>query len=607
MLVLFGLLVMGLAAFTWKAMGQAKQVEDDLAATRSLLAQAGGFQTGLLEERLALIDQAERHARAADARLRRWPLRQLGAVPVAGRDVRVARAVAASATRTAQGTRGLVKALEPVQTGPLTRATILRAADALLGMHRTLELDTERVRSTRALLTGSARSDYLETAGKASQTAQRGGEGLKLAAGLWGPPGSARWFLAFQNPAELRGTGGLIGEYGILESSPDGPKLTTVAHYQDLDVRTTRGVPLPRQLAGRYARFAVDRAWSAVNIPPDMPTVGRIITGLYEQTVGDRLDGVIAADPLAVAEVLRVSGPILAGGIRLTSGNVADETLVKAYIRYANNNPGRRQFLEQVARATFEAFQVGLENRPLELLRALGGVARGRHVQVYSRDPAGQRMLVDLGVAGTATAPSSGDYLMPVGVNSGGNKLDAYLQRRLGWRVRLSPDGSAAATASISLRNAVPSAGLPRYVVGPFDRRFRAGVNEQVQSLYVAGGYSFTKASLNGRQVAAEAQTDLGGLALTQAIGVPAGTSATIAYQLVRPDAVEQLGGDRLRYRLLLRPQATVRPDQVRIVVDAPSGWRFQVVPPGVRVAGATASWAAALDREHELIFELVR
>jgi hypothetical protein len=70
---------------------------------------------------------------------------------------------------------------------------------------------------------------------------------------------------------------------------------------------------------------------------------------------------------------------------------------------------------------------------------------------------------------------------------------------------------------------------------------------------------------------------------------------------------VEQLGGDRLRYRLLLRPQATVRPDQVRIVVDAPSGWRFQVVPPGVRVAGATASWAAALDREHELIFELVR
>jgi Protein of unknown function (DUF4012) len=578
MLLLFGLVVVGGAAFTWTAMGQAKAVEDDLAATRSLLAQAGGFQNRPLGERLALIDQAGGYARAADARLRRWPLRQLGAVPVVGRDVRVARAVAASATRTVQVTHRVVRALEPLESPP-TKATIVRAADALLAMHRTLELDVERVRSTRALVTGSARARYLETAGEASQAARRGGAGLKLASGLWGAPGSTRWFLAFQNPAELRGTGGLIGEYGILESSEEGPRLTTVAHYQDLDVRTRTGVRLPRQLAGRYARFAVDRAWSAVNIPPDMPTVGRIITELYEQTTGDRIDGVIAADPLAVAQVLRISGPIQAGGLQLSAGNVADETLVKAYIRYANDNPGRRRFLEEVARATFAAFQAGLESRPQELLRALGDAAHGKHVQVYSRDPASQRTLLDLGLSGSATAPTGSDYLMPVGVNAGGNKLDAYLHRRLDWRVRLAADGSATANASLVLRNAVPAAGLPRYVVGPFDGRFRAGVNEQVQSMYVAGGYSFTKASLNGRPVAAEAQADLGGLVLTQSLGVPAGASATLAYELTRPDAVERLGDDRLRYRLLLRPQATARPDQARIVVDAPKGWRFDVLP----------------------------
>jgi hypothetical protein len=83
LLLLFGLLMVGGAAFIWQAMGQAKQVADDLAATKGLLAQAGGFQTGPLGERLALIDQAEQHARAADARLGRWPLRHLGAVPVA--------------------------------------------------------------------------------------------------------------------------------------------------------------------------------------------------------------------------------------------------------------------------------------------------------------------------------------------------------------------------------------------------------------------------------------------------------------------------------------------------------------------------------------------
>jgi hypothetical protein len=606
-LLLFGLVVAGGALATWHARGQALLVQNDLATARALLARAGGFQAGKLEARHALIDQAEAHAVAAEARLRRWPLRQLGVVPVLGRDVRVARAVTASATSTVKGTRRLVTALEPVQTRQPTRATILEAAGALLDLRRTLELDIERVRSTRALTTGSARDRYLEAATAASQTAQRAGQGLKLAATLYGPPGSARWFLAFQNPAELRGTGGLIGQYGILEARPSGPKLTTVAPYEELDKHTKEGVDLPRQVASRYTRFATDRAWSSVNIPPDMPTVGRIITGLYKESIGDRVDGVIAVDPLAVAKVLRVSGPIQAGGVRLTAGNVAEETLVQAYVRYADDNAARRRFLEQVARATFEAFHKALASSPVELVRGLAAASRGRHVQVYSRDSAGEKALLGLGVGGPATAPTAGDYLMPVGVNAGGNKLDAFLHRRLGWRVRLAPDGSAEAVASLRLRNAVEPEGLPRYIIGPFDRRFQAGVNEQIQTLYVAGGYSFTKASLDGVQVGAEAQADLGGLALSQSVGVPAGDSATIAYQLSRPDAVERLGDDRLRYRLLLRPQAAVRPDQARVMVDAPPGWRFVAMPPGAQVDGATASWSAAVDREHELVFELAR
>jgi hypothetical protein len=607
LLLLSGLVVTGAVLATWQAWNQALLVQNDLVAARALLAGAGGFQAGELKERLALIDQAEARAASAEARLRRPPLRQLGVLPLLGRDVRVAAAVTASARHTVDGTRRLVKAVQPLQTSPPTEATIKKAAAAVLDLGNTLNLDVERVRSTRALATGSARDRYLETATSASQTALRAGEGLKLAATLYGPPGSARWFLAFQNPAELRGTGGLIGQYGILESGPDGPELTTVAPYETLDELTTDGVKLPSKLAGRYTRFATHRAWSAVNIPPDMPTVGRIVTRLYEQTTGDRIDGVIAADPLAVAEVLRVAGPIQAGGVRLTADNVAQETLVKAYVRHAADNDARRRFLDQVARATFEAFRRELAEQPAELMHGLGTAARGRHVQIYSRDPAAQRALLELGAGGSAVAPGRADYLMAVGINAGGNKLDAFLHRTLDWRVRLAADGSAAADASLTLRNDVPPTGLPRYIVGPFDERFRAGVNEQIQTLYVAGSYGFTTASRDGRQVGAEAQADFGGLALTQAVGVPSGESTTLAYRLTRPDAAERLGDDRLRYRVLLRPQATVRPDRVRVQVAAPRGWRFVGAPAGVRVAGGTATWTGALDGERELAFELLR
>jgi hypothetical protein len=228
--------------------------------------------------------------------------------------VRVARAVAASATSTVRATRQVVTALQPVQTRAPTRASIEEAAAALLNLHGTLEQDLERVRATRPLVTASTKDRYLEAASSASATAERAGQGLKLAAGLYGPPGTARWFLAFQNPAELRGTGGLIGEYGIVESSPTGPKLVKVDHYSDLNERANEGVPLSGALAARYERYAIGQDWSAVNIPPDMPTVGRLITELYRRTTGDRIDGVIAADPLAVAQILRVTGPIQAGG-----------------------------------------------------------------------------------------------------------------------------------------------------------------------------------------------------------------------------------------------------------------------------------------------------
>jgi hypothetical protein len=606
--LLLGLLGAGAVGLALQVAWQARQVEADLTGARDLLAGAGGFQAGALPERLALVDRADARVRSAGARLRGWPLRQLGAVPLLGRDVRVARAVDASAADAIRATRRVVAAVQPLQEGRLSRATVGGAAAALLALHTSLDRAAGRVRATRPLLVaGGPRAEYLAAAAAASRTAADAGQGLRLAATLYGPPGRARWFLALQNPAELRGTGGLIGQYGILESSPTGPRLVTVASYEQLDDRTRRGVALPHQLATRYGRFAVDRLWSAVNIPPDLPTVGRIVTRLYRSATGQRIDGVVAADPLAVAAVLQASGPITAGGTRVDAGNVARLTLVGAYVRYADDNGARRRFLVAVANGTFAALRRALRANPVGLAGSLAAAAHGRHLQLYASDPAAEAALARLGLAGGAVAPAAGDYLMPVGVNAGGNKLDAFLHRTVRWRVALAADGSASVDASVTLANDVPAARLPWRIAGPYDRRFRAGVNVQILSLYVARGYGFTRASVDGRRVGAEPQADLGGVALTQPVSVPARRRVTVAYRLVRSGAAERLGRDRLRYRLLLRPQATARPDQVRVAVAPPPGWRVAGLPPGARLAGAAASWSGPLDQERELVFELVR
>jgi Protein of unknown function (DUF4012) len=364
------------------------------------------------------------------------------------------------------------------------------------------------------------------------------------------------------------------------------------------------GVPLADSVAARYARFGVDRAWSAVNIPPDLPTVGRLISGMYRRSTGQRLDGVILIDPVAAAAVLAVSGPLTVQGIRLDARTLVDVTLVQAYVRWADDNNARKRFLDEVAKATFRSARQALAARPMALAGGMAAAARGRHVQVWPADGRAQKAWAGLGLAGSAAAPPAGDYLMPVGVNAAGNKLDTFLKRRLRWEVRLAPDGAAAASARLSLHNGVPGLHLPRYVIGPYDHRFEAGEQRQYQSLYVAGGYGFTAATENGHPVHASSQGELGATVLSRYISVPAGRTKTLGFELRRPGAAEVVDG-QLRYRLLVRPQPVVNPDRLDLVVRAPAGWRFAAAPPGFQVADTAASWSGTLDGEHRLEFVL--
>jgi hypothetical protein len=557
-----------------------------------------------VKARLALVDQAGTSVAGAKAALRRWPLGTLGALPLAGRDLRVASAVTDAAGGTVTATRTLlVTGLGPMERGPDAR-NLDRAATALTGLAATLEAGVGRVgRAEPLLLTRGARAEFLDQGRQAAGTARAAGAGLRLAATMYGPAGSARWFLGFQNPAELRGTGGLLGQYGILESSPAGPRLTHVGAYEELDRAVRKPLPLTGELAARYTRFGTGRTWSAVNIPPDLPSVARTMSRFELAGTGRRLDGVVVLDPEAVAAVLAVAGPVTVDGTRLDARNVVGETLVEAYVRYADDNPRRKRFLEGVARETFDAARTTLKTAPLELLRGLGTAAAARHVQVWSADPGAAAGLARLGIDGSAHAPAEGDYLMPVGVNANGTKLDAFLHRTVRWDVRLAADGSAKADASVTLANRVPNRPLPRYIVGPYDRRYTARVQRQWQTLYVAGGYSFDRVTLDRRPAGAEALPELGATALSRYLEAKPGRSTTLAFGLTRDQGAATVVGGRLRYRLLVRPQAVVNPDRAELTVRPPAGWRPATLPGGWRAAADGLHWSGALTSEQRLEF----
>jgi hypothetical protein len=63
---------------------------------------------------------------------------------------------------------------------------------------------------------------------------------------------------------------------------------------------------------------------------------------------------------------------------------------------------------------------------------------------VYVDEPAGQRAVAGLGLSGTAVAPQTGDYLMPVGVNTGAKHIALLPAVRLRASSAPPPDGRPA-------------------------------------------------------------------------------------------------------------------------------------------------------------------
>jgi uncharacterized protein DUF4012 len=388
-----------------------------------------------------------------------------------------------------------------------------------------------------------------------------------------------------------------------LESTPRGPKLGEVNTIHTLEARVKKGVALPADQVERYGRFFPGQVWSSVNVSPDMPTMSRTLLDLYEATTGERLDGVVMIDPAAAAGILEGRKPFSVEGVTIDASTLVRITTVDAYIRFASDNDQRVRFLGGIARHTFDALMEGFRADPAKLARSLAIAGKGRHLMVYSSEPRLQRALAALGVAGEASAPSSGDYLMPVGINTGGNKLDAFLHRTVRYTVRLAPDGSANTTAAVELKNTATVTGLPRYIVGPYDDRFRAGDAWLFQSLYVADGYDFTSARVGDRVAGAEAQHDLGASAISREVVVPAGKTETLTYELVRRQA-STMSGQKMVYRLLVRPQAMINPDRLAVSVSAPAGWHFVSLPHGF-TGTTTATRTASFTRTEPMQFVL--
>lgn len=176
----------------------------------------------------------------------------------------------------------------------------------------------------------------------------------------------------------------------------------------------------------------------------------------------------MAVDVVALTQLLAVTGPVtLPDGTVITSSNAEQFLLHDQYngVSYTGTNAAEGAREEQqgaLAQAEFNALDT--ESLDLHSLSgALAGMVSGRHILVWSSDPATQASWEATGVAGTLSADST---LVAV-LNRGGNKLDPYL--RVSCTLQVDGRGGSGTTGTLTVRmaNTTPP-GQQGFIGGPF-------------------------------------------------------------------------------------------------------------------------------------------
>lgn len=472
-------------------------------------------------------------------------------VPYVGEPARVVRELSASADRLGTSTFPLLVRLgtelspeklrvsrDTINLEPLVRnrAALARAAADAVGARQQLDdlppdtylgiVDQARVRLRDRL---DALIDIVRNVDRAA----------RIVPEMAGHHGPRRFVVGLQNEAELRGTGGLPGNFAIVVLDHGRIRFThflsdTAFLPSGTGQLVKTGLDFGAGYRGLYGRAKPTELILNSNMHPDFRYAGRIWAEMWQRVSGEKVHGAIAMDPAALSYLLDVIGPVtVPGGVRLTAQNVVAETQSVAYARFADDNARRKQYLVDI----LEAVQTTLLRSPktVDLLNALGRAAGEGRLLVWSRDAGVQAALEQTPLAGDlpdASVPVAGLILN----NIAGNKLDYYLLRSLSY-VRSGCAGSRDVIVTITLLNQAPPnlppivmarLDKPRHPTGPGDHRIQL-------DYYATAGAVLQSATLNGKPRSVAVLSDGSHPVIRLDLELPRGKARTLVLHLTEP------------------------------------------------------------------------
>ncbi|MEX2043534.1 MAG: DUF4012 domain-containing protein, partial [Patescibacteria group bacterium] len=415
-------LAVGLAT---QVSGETRQVQGDVAAQVAVAREAldgarGAFAKGDLaaaEDHLGVAQHSLHEANRSVA-----SLGQQGGLPFsqAAGDRTVAVELLSTGERFVTTARDVVREVRTIPeaaaaheegfyaTGRILNERVPAIAEDLSELDR--ELDLLDVLSDRAADSDieqlrAAGTEFQRILPDAEQALAYGAEVTDQLPGILGEDEFRRYLLWFQNPAELRPTGGFVGTLGVLTLDRGAVKDLDVDSIYDVANQANRTIEEPPPAP--FIRFAKTDPpiWGMQNAnwSPDFPAAARKFQDFYEQGGGSTTDGVIALTVTPIEDVLRILGPVEMPeyGYTFTADNFQTTVQDDQKDRRAEGDKDPKKILRDFVPALLKKLGEAPDRQRTEALAALTKAAGSGDVQLFFNRDRHERLLGNAKAAGT--------------------------------------------------------------------------------------------------------------------------------------------------------------------------------------------------------------
>ena len=356
---------------------------------------------------------------------------------------------------------------------------------------------------------------------------------VRIAPLILGAEGPRDYAVLFQNPAELRSSGGIVGAVALIHTENGSIQLAQQASGAGFPGYTDPVLELPMETRGLYGdrtgRFMLN-----VGLTPNFALSARLAQEMWRLEYGVQVDGVLSIDPVALGYVLEATGPIaLPSGDVLTSENAVSLLLSDVYQRY-ENPADQDAFFSSAAAAVFSAVAGGAVD-PVTLITALSRAGDEHRVSVWSASEVEQAILADTTLAGSIPVSDSETQRFGLYINDAtGAKMDTYLdvKTKVG-QITCRDDLRPTYSIEVALTNTAPGdagTAFPWYVTGGGVFGVPPGNVKSIVSVYSAADTQNLGLTQDGQVVPYLPATDDGFQVSALTVELAPGQSTIIRY-----------------------------------------------------------------------------